>query len=56
MNQRSTSEAPGFSRGLGEKHISNSQAPPEMTAKAVAVVLFLDLIFGAANSYLGMKA
>ncbi|MBZ5728771.1 MAG: oligopeptide transporter, OPT family [Acidobacteriia bacterium] len=31
-------------------------APPEMTFKAVALGLFLALVFGAANAYLGMKA
>src|SRR2546425_5604498 len=30
--------------------------PPEMTVKAVALGLFLALVFGAANAYLGMKA
>src|SRR5215467_842219 len=30
--------------------------PPEMTFKAVALGLFLALVFGAANAYLGMKA
>ena len=32
------------------------KSPPEMTVKAVVVGLFLSLIFGAANAYLGMKA
>ncbi len=31
-------------------------APAEMTLKAVALGLFLSLVFGAANAYLGMKA
>src|SRR6266545_6510531 len=31
-------------------------APPEMTVKAVGLGLFLALVFGAANAYLGMKA
>src|SRR5580658_7223199 len=31
-------------------------APPELTFKAVALGLFLALVFGAANAYLGMKA
>jgi OPT family oligopeptide transporter len=30
--------------------------PPEMTFRAVALGLFLALVFGAANAYLGMKA
>jgi OPT family oligopeptide transporter len=30
--------------------------PPEMTVKAVLLGLFLALVFGAANAYLGMKA
>src|SRR6266536_6393596 len=30
--------------------------PPEMTVKAVALGLFLALVFGSANAYLGMKA
>src|SRR5512139_465517 len=30
--------------------------PREMTAKAVALGLFLALVFGAANAYLGMRA
>src|SRR2546426_1029871 len=30
--------------------------PPEMTVKAVGLGLFLALVFGAANAYLGMKA
>ncbi len=30
--------------------------PPEMTVRAVLVGLFLALVFGAANAYLGMKA
>jgi OPT family oligopeptide transporter len=34
----------------------NHDAPPEMTAKAIALGLFLSLVFGAANAYLGMKA
>src|SRR5574340_854022 len=32
------------------------QDPPEMTVKAVSLGLFLALVFGAANAYLGMKA
>src|ERR1035438_172774 len=35
------------------KHVSD---PPEMTFRAVALGLFLALVFGAANAYLGMKA
>src|SRR5512142_3219097 len=31
-------------------------SPPEMTVKAVGLGLFLALVFGAANAYLGMKA
>ena len=31
-------------------------APREMTAKAVALGIFLALVFGAANAYLGMRA
>jgi uncharacterized oligopeptide transporter (OPT) family protein len=31
-------------------------APPELTLKAVGLGLFLALVFGAANAYLGMKA
>jgi putative OPT family oligopeptide transporter len=31
-------------------------AQPEMTVKAVALGLFLALVFGAANAYIGMKA
>ena len=31
-------------------------APREMTAKAVSLGLFLALVFGAANAYLGMRA
>lgn len=31
-------------------------SPPEMTVKAVALGLFLALVFGAANAYLGMRA
>src|ERR1039457_5985133 len=34
-------------------HVSD---PPEMTFRAVALGLFLALVFGAANAYLGMKA
>ena len=34
----------------------NGSAPPEMTLKAVGLGLFLALVFGAANAYLGMKA
>lgn len=30
--------------------------PPELTFKAVALGLFLSLVFGAANAYLGMRA
>lgn len=30
--------------------------PPEMTVKAVALGLFLALVFGSANAYLGMRA
>lgn len=33
-----------------------NQAPAEMTLKAVALGLFLSLVFGAANAYLGMRA
>ncbi|MBS1874559.1 MAG: oligopeptide transporter, OPT family [Acidobacteria bacterium] len=32
------------------------QNPPEMTVKAVALGLFLALVFGSANAYLGMRA
>jgi putative OPT family oligopeptide transporter len=35
------------------KHVPD---PPEMTFRAVALGLFLALVFGAANAYLGMKA
>jgi len=35
---------------------SVKQAPAEMTVKAVALGLFLSLVFGAANAYLGMRA
>ncbi len=35
---------------------SDNRAPAEMTLKAVALGLFLSLIFGAANAYLGMRA
>lgn len=35
---------------------ANGSAPAEMTLKAVAAGLFLSLVFGAANAYLGMKA
>jgi OPT family oligopeptide transporter len=38
------------------KDSKDSPAPPEMTVKAVALGLFLALVFGAANAYLGMKA
>src|SRR5918998_2564833 len=31
-------------------------APREMTAKAVGLGIFLALVFGAANAYLGMRA
>lgn len=34
----------------------NNHAPAEMTLKAVGLGLFLSLVFGAANAYLGMKA
>jgi OPT family oligopeptide transporter len=34
----------------------NPANPPEMTVKAVLLGLFLALVFGAANAYLGMKA
>jgi OPT family oligopeptide transporter len=34
----------------------NPSNPPEMTVKAVLLGLFLALVFGAANAYLGMKA
>ena len=34
----------------------SSANPPEMTVKAVLLGLFLALVFGAANAYLGMKA
>ena len=34
----------------------NPTEPPEMTVKAVLLGLFLALVFGAANAYLGMKA
>src|SRR5688572_8160962 len=34
----------------------DSPAPAEMTVKAVAAGIFLALVFGAANAYLGMKA
>src|ERR1017187_10698289 len=30
--------------------------PPELTVKAVALGLFLALVFGSANAWLGMKA
>src|SRR6184192_4451446 len=33
-----------------------NSGPPEMTIKAVGLGLFLALVFGAANAYLGMKA
>ncbi|MFN7924214.1 MAG: oligopeptide transporter, OPT family [Bryobacteraceae bacterium] len=33
-----------------------SQRPAELTAKAVALGLFLSFVFGAANAYLGMRA
>lgn len=33
-----------------------SQSPPEMTVKAVALGIFLAFIFGSANAYLGMRA
>jgi putative OPT family oligopeptide transporter len=33
-----------------------TQAPPEMTVKAVALGIFLAFVFGSANAYLGMKA
>ncbi len=33
-----------------------NRAPAEMTLKAVALGLFLSLVFGAANAYLGMRA
>ncbi|HXL70009.1 MAG TPA: OPT/YSL family transporter, partial [Rhizomicrobium sp.] len=32
------------------------QPPPEMTAKAVSLGIFLAFVFGSANAYLGMKA
>src|SRR5579885_458759 len=35
---------------------SPQPSPPEMTVKAVALGLFLALVFGAANAYLGMRA
>jgi len=35
---------------------TGSGDPPEMTPKAVGLGLFLALVFGAANAYLGMKA
>ncbi len=35
---------------------SDKKAPAEMTVKAVGLGLFLALVFGAANAYLGMKA
>jgi putative OPT family oligopeptide transporter len=35
---------------------SGSQSPREMTVKAVGLGLFLALVFGSANAYLGMKA
>jgi putative OPT family oligopeptide transporter len=34
----------------------NTSEPREMTAKAVGLGLFLALVFGAANAYLGMRA
>lgn len=34
----------------------SKQNPPEMTVKAVALGLFLALVFGSANAYLGMRA
>lgn len=36
--------------------IAPEKSPPEMTVKAVGLGLFLALVFGAANAYLGMKA
>src|SRR5580658_586062 len=33
-----------------------TQAPPEMTVKAVSLGIFLAFVFGSANAYLGMKA
>jgi putative OPT family oligopeptide transporter len=36
--------------------LKNQSDPPEMTLRAVALGLFLALVFGAANAYLGMKA
>src|SRR2546425_9629253 len=35
---------------------TRENSPPEMTVKAVGLGLFLALVFGAANAYLGMKA
>ncbi len=35
---------------------ANNRPPAEMTFKAVALGLFLSLVFGAANAYLGMRA
>jgi len=35
---------------------NTDRAPAEMTLKAVALGLFLSLVFGAANAYLGMRA
>jgi OPT family oligopeptide transporter len=36
--------------------VKHAPDPPEMTFRAVALGLFLALVFGAANAYLGMKA
>lgn len=43
---------------LPSRHMPPPQgeAPPEMTVKAVGLGLFLALVFGSANAYLGMKA
>jgi putative OPT family oligopeptide transporter len=35
---------------------ADSRQPAEMTVKAVGLGIFLALIFGSANAYLGMKA
>src|SRR6476469_6356544 len=35
---------------------NGQKSPAEMTVKAVALGLFLSLVFGSANAYLGMRA
>src|SRR4051794_21772035 len=51
----SRTRSPGDANGTPFR-MTPEKNPPEMTVKAVGLGLFLALVFGAANAYLGMKA